>query len=127
MRIYLCGPINACTDEECKDWREEVKRQHPDCIDPMVRDYRGREKECFREIVELDKLDVAMADVILVNYIKPSIGTAMEVLFAWMLHKPIVLWCAPETNLSPWLRYHCTAINYGSLDAALRTCKALGA
>jgi uncharacterized PurR-regulated membrane protein YhhQ (DUF165 family) len=20
--IYLCGPINGCTDEECKDWRD---------------------------------------------------------------------------------------------------------
>ena len=23
--VYLCGPINGCTDSECRDWREYVK------------------------------------------------------------------------------------------------------
>lgn len=120
MKVYLCGPINGCTDAECKDWREEIKGRWPDCIDPMVRDYRGREAECFEEIVELDKLDVALADAILVNYVKPSIGTAMEILFAWMLRKPIVLWCEKNAVISPWLRYHCDHIAH-SLDDALRS------
>jgi len=30
MKVYLCGPINGCTDEECKNWRETVKAQLPD-------------------------------------------------------------------------------------------------
>lgn len=116
--VYLCGPINGCTDEECNNWRDAVKEAHQNCIDPMVRDYRGREDECYKEIVELDKIDVAVADIILVNYVKPSVGTSMEVLLAWMLHKPIILWCAPDANLSPWMRYHVTYIVH-SLGGAI--------
>lgn len=72
MKVYLCGPINGCTDQECKDWREAVKARLPETLDPMRRDYRGKETESYREIVELDKRDVEAAGVILVNYDKPS-------------------------------------------------------
>lgn len=118
-KIYLCGPINGCTDEECKDWRERVKTFYPRSIDPMKRDYRGREAESYREIVELDKRDVRRADVVLVNYSKPSVGTSMEVFFAWTIGTPVIVWCASDAVISPWLRYHSIAIVH-SLDEALR-------
>lgn len=123
--IYLCGPINGCTDEECKDWREYVKLLWTagDCLDPMRRDYRGKETTAYREIVELDKIDVAQSDVIFVCYDKPSVGTSMEVLYAWQLGKPVVVVCKPEVNLSPWLRYHCHAIAHSlseGVTAAMR-------
>jgi hypothetical protein len=88
-------------------------------IDPMKRDYRGKEAESYREIVDLDKRDVRTSDVILVNYVKPSVGTSMEVFYAWSIGIPIVLWCAPDASISPWLRYHSTAIVH-SLDEAVR-------
>ena len=92
--IYLCGPINGCTDEEANDWRTAVKASWSgDCLDPKRRDYRGKEAEAFREIVELDKIDVASSDVILVNYDKPSVGTSMEVLYAWQIGKPVIVVC----------------------------------
>lgn len=73
---YLCGPINGCTDAECNDWRSRVKELWPgDTLDPMRRDYRGRETESYREIVELDKIDVMRSDVLIVSYDKPSVGT----------------------------------------------------
>ena len=106
MKVYLCGPINGCTDEECRNWRDAVKAELPLTIDPMRRDYRGKEAECAREIVELDKIDVANADVILVNYDRPSVGTSMEILFAWERGKMIVVVHREGANLSPWLVYH---------------------
>ena len=117
--IYLCGPINGCTDEECRDWREMVKAQWGGaCIDPMVRDYRGREEEAFREIVELDKIDVAAADIVLVNYDKPSVGTSMEIIYAWQLGKLVVAVSPNDAVISPWLRYHCHQIHH-SFERAL--------
>lgn len=88
----------------------------------MRRDYRGREQQNYREIVELDKIDVASSDCILVNYDKPSVGTSMEILFAWQIGKPIILVCQSDTVLSPWLRYHVTAVVY-SFDDAINQCQ----
>lgn len=122
--IYLCGGINGCTDAEANDWRSAAIAAWPGrCINPMARDYRGRETEAFREIVELDKIDVATADVILVNYDKPSVGTSMEVLYAWERGKRIILMCRPDAVISPWLRYHAHHI-VPSLAEALEVAEA---
>jgi nucleoside 2-deoxyribosyltransferase len=122
--IYLCGPINGCTDEQCKDWRAYVTGAWPGrCIDPMVRDYRGREAQAYREIVELDKIDVAEADIILVNYDKPSVGTSMEVLYAWERGKRIIVVCREDAVISSWLRYHATHLAH-SFDEALAIARA---
>lgn len=116
--LYLCGPINGCTDAECNDWRAFVKGLWAgNTLDPMRRDYRGREAESFREIVELDKIDVARADCILVNYDKPSVGTSMEILYAWQLGKPVVVVCKPDAVISPWLKYHSHKIVHSFGDA----------
>lgn len=122
--LYLCGPINGCTDEECKDWRAYVTEAWPGrCIDPMVRDYRGREAEAYREIVELDKIDVAEADIILVNYDKPSVGTSMEIIFAWQLGKRVIVVCREDAIISPWLRYHAHHLCH-SFDDAMTVARA---
>ncbi len=110
IKVYLCGPINGCTDAEARNWREAVKEYFPASIDPMKRDYRGKELTNYREIVDLDKRDVRNSDIVLVNYDKPSVGTSMEVLYAWERGKPIVVWTAPDAKLSPWLIYHSTSI-----------------
>lgn len=130
MKIYLCGPINGCTDAEAMDWRTAVKNsrlymEQAVYVDPMKRDYRGKEAESYREIVDLDKRDVRSVDIVLVNYVKPSVGTAMEVFYAWTLGKPVVLWCAPDAVISPWLRYHSTAIVH-SLETAVEKIREIG-
>lgn len=119
MITYLCGPINGCTDEEAKDWREFIKSRLgvENCLDPMRRDYRGREAECVNEIVELDKIDILQSGIILVNYDKPSVGTSMEVIYAWMHHKTIIVVCKEGTVISPWLKYHSNYIVYSFEDA----------
>lgn len=118
--VYLCGPINGCSDAECKDWRA-FAAETLTCrtYDPMVRDYRGRELEpgIAKEIVEFDKQDVDACDVILVNYVKPSVGTSMEVLYAWERGKQIVVVAAADAVLSPWLIYHSHRIVHSMADA----------
>lgn len=113
MKTYLCGPINGCTDDEAKGWREYAKELLTgQAYDPMVRDYRGRELEpgIAAEIVENDKADIRGCDALLVMYEKPSVGTSMEVLFAHQLGKMIVVVDRSGRPLSPWLSYHATIV-----------------
>jgi nucleoside 2-deoxyribosyltransferase len=116
--IYLCGPINGRTTEDATNWRELVKaRWNGPTLDPMRRDYRGRELEpgVASEIVAGDIEDIQASAAILVFFDKPSVGTAMEVFYAkHVLGKPVVVidaqdaYKGPRSNkpLSPWLIHH---------------------
>jgi nucleoside 2-deoxyribosyltransferase len=111
--IYLCGPINGRTTEDATNWRELVKERWMSgggrCLDPMARDYRGRELEpgIAAEIVAGDIEDIQNSDAILVFFDKPSVGTAMEVFYAkHVLNKPVVVIDASDKPLSPWLQHH---------------------
>jgi hypothetical protein len=118
--VYLCGPINGCTDAECKDWREFAKvNLRVKTLDPLARDYRGREREpgMDKEIVENDKIDIDNSSMLLVNYVKPSVGTSMEVLYAWERSRAILIVCEKGTNLSPWLTYHSHQIVHSMREA----------
>lgn len=123
-RVYLAGPIFGSSDAECRDWRERVKAHWPQCVDPMVRDYRGLEDEAYEDIVENDKADIDTCGTMLVYFSKPSVGTSMEMLYAWERRIKIVLLVNPATKLSPWLRYHATVIVH-TLQEALDALKAL--
>lgn len=108
--VYLGGPINGCTDEEAHGWRDalkpELEKRGFIYLDPMVRDYRGREDEAWREIVEEDKKDIGQADILLMNCPKPSVGTSMEIFLGWRSNKKIIAVVPERASVSPWLRYH---------------------
>ena len=112
MKLYLCGPINGCTDDEAMTWREWFKRQDSyfEFVDPMERDCRGKEADDYREIVELDKRDIRESSFLVVMYTQPSVGTSMEILYAWNLEIPVLVIDESNKPVSPWLRYHATAI-----------------
>jgi hypothetical protein len=120
--VYLCGPINGCSDDEATTWREWFKANVPRVafVDPMVRDYRGKESEEYREIVDLDKRDIRGVDVVVVMYVKPSVGTSMEVFFAWTLGIPVVVIDESGKPLSPWMRYHASAVVASKEEAAAK-------
>jgi len=105
--IYLCGPINGRTDDDARTWREAAKSLWiGECIDPMRRDYRGRELDpgIADEIVSGDIEDIYASDALLVYFDKPSVGTAMEVFLAhYNLGKIVVVLDASDKPLSPWL------------------------
>lgn len=78
-------------------------------LDPMRRDYRGKEDDSVAEIIEGDLLDISHSDIILVNATRPSWGTAMEVRHSFAEKgKVVVTWC--PGSVSPWLRGHSTVI-----------------
>ena len=107
MRVYLAGPIFQCEDSECIHWRQEVKKRLNGfkIIDPMERDYRGVTDENYEKIVEEDKALIDSCDILLVNHLKPSVGTSMEILYAWERGKKILL-ISGNNEISPWLIYH---------------------
>lgn len=107
--IYLCGPIQNRTDEQCVTWRREAALRWPgETLDPLRRDYRGRELENPAALVADDLADLISCDGVLVYFDAPSVGTAMEIFYAkHILHKPIVVIDATEgAPLSPWLVHH---------------------
>lgn len=113
-RMYLCGGINGLNDSAAKDWRADATAQLGDLfeiIDPMRRDYRGKEAQNVAEIVKGDLEDIAACRYILVNAERPSWGTAMEVAFAdaRLSNRVIVAVCSAESP-SPWLVYHVTIV-----------------
>lgn len=141
--VYLAGPINGCTDDEANGWRQGFIDRHNyrcwDCqrqsgqfhqaictvgegyirrvefLDPMRRDYRGKEDESVDEIVELDIKDIDECDVFLAYCWQVSWGTAMEIFYAYNAGKWVIVVIPEGQRISPWLRYHSHQI-FSTLD-----------
>jgi nucleoside 2-deoxyribosyltransferase len=120
--IYLSGPIMDVHLGEARAWRDEAKKLLKPrfrLLDPMRRKFVDRQVDSANEIVEFDLQDVRDADILLVNYNKPSIGTSMEVFYAAHdLGKFVVAFSPFEfKDCSPWMVRYCTKI-LGSLEEA---------
>lgn len=100
--VYLGGPITGLTFDEATDWREQT---------PLPEGWQGlspmRDKEKFRiegplpstfdegsQAVEQDLFDIRVMDVGLWNFLgaeRASIGSCVEIGYAFALAKPIVI------------------------------------
>lgn len=118
--IYLCGGINKLSDSEAKDWREAAKHELSGSyrlLDPMRRDYRGKESESVQAIIDGDIQDINDSDILLVNASRPSWGTAMEIFFAARKGDLLIVTVCPDERPSPWLIGHSTIIEKTFSDA----------
>lgn len=125
--IYLAGPINGRSNDDCHNWREMVKAHWVGfTLDPMARDYRGREEEpgIAEQIVQGDTWDLRQSDGLLAYIDAPSAGTSMEILLMYQMGRPRVLVNDTKRPLSPWLTRHASAV-CGSLPEALQEMKRL--
>lgn len=121
--IYLCGPIMGEVQGEARHWRDEAKRLLGNqfrLLDPMRRDFKDNEVDSANEIVEFDLQDIRDADILLVNYSKASIGTAMEVFYAAHDQGKFVVAFSPFpfADCNPWMVRFCTKILH-SLEEAI--------
>jgi nucleoside 2-deoxyribosyltransferase len=121
-RIYLCGPIMDEHEGHARAWRQKAKELLAHdfvLLDPMRRNFKDREVDSANEIVEFDLQDIRDADIVLVNYNKPSIGTSMEVFYASHDLNKFVVAFSPFSfkDCSPWMVRFCTKI-LPSLEAA---------
>jgi nucleoside 2-deoxyribosyltransferase len=107
--VYLAGPITGCTYQGCTDWRkkaiERLKEFDIEGLDPMrAKSYleafveMGNEYNhplsSARGIMTRDHWDCTRCDIVLVNFIGAktvSIGTVMEVAWAWDNQIPVVM------------------------------------
>ncbi|MGI6456477.1 MAG: nucleoside 2-deoxyribosyltransferase [bacterium] len=106
--IYLCGPIMGEVAGQATEWREKAKellKDHFILLDPMRRNFKDNEVDSANEIVEFDLQDIRDADIVLVNYSKPSVGTAMEVFYAsFTLGKFVIAFSPfPFAECNPWM------------------------
>ena len=107
--------MDAESESSAKDWRTRAKERLAGkfiLLDPLRRNFRDREIDSANEIVEFDLQDVRDADLLLVNYCKPSIGTAMEVFYAGHDLGKFVIAFSPFSfaECSPWMVRFCTKI-----------------
>ena len=113
--IYLSGPIMDEHEGAAREWRESAKKMLGEkfhLLDPMRRKFVDRQVDSANEIVEFDLQDVRDADLLLVNYNRPSIGTSMEVFYAAHDQGKFVVAFSPLEfkDCSPWMAKYCTKI-----------------
>ena len=131
--IFLAGPMRGFSDAKGRKktlgWREDAKRMLSEHF-IVKHAYRGREeKETFPDAkgaVIRDKQDVLEADIIIVNDTIPGasmIGTSMEILFAFLHNKTIIVFGDAHKG-DYWLDYHAT-MRVKDMDEAIRICKDL--
>lgn len=118
--VYLSGPITGLAYEGCTDWRDYARKRLADMdIDGLCpmrgKDYlRGKgeildgmqaviERALSQDaaIVTRDRWDTTRCDFVLVNLLGAkavSIGTVIEIAWADMARKPVVLVMEPSGN-----------------------------
>lgn len=127
--VYLAGGINGLSDSDATDWRTEAKRLLPreiGVLDPMSRDYRGKEDDNVDAIIKGDQADIKLCDAMIAYCPRPSWGTAMEIHWTKVVCKNergyqsclIVAIVPAGVPVSPWLRYHTDAV-VETLEAAV--------
>lgn len=109
--IFLAGPMRGVKREESLGWRIKATKLLENNFN-VVHALRGREeKETFldpRAAVIRDKSDILNCDLVLVNDSVADvsmIGTAMEILFAHEVNKPIIVFGSVHSK-DYWLNYH---------------------
>ena len=117
MKVYLAGPITGESYQSATDWRQLVIEQMPigiTAISPLrgkyylekfkdIKDsYEDIPLSSSRGITTRDRFDVMNCDVLLVNLLGAktvSIGTVMEMAWADILRKPIILVIEDQSNI----------------------------
>lgn len=90
---------------EATRWRNKLKSQFKESVewgDPCDFEVGLKSAE---EVVEMDKNWIRTCDFLVVNMWKIGAGTCMEMFFANMIGKPILL-LTKEEFVGYWLRHH---------------------
>jgi nucleoside 2-deoxyribosyltransferase len=117
--VYLAGPMEDCTKEHMTGWRSYTKNKlsqmEIDSLDPTRRVsfhdelYLGEQhtpvQSVCRRIFKMDMQDIANSTVVLADVRRDSgrgTGTSMELMFAHMKNKIIILWADKDDLIHPF-------------------------
>jgi len=117
--VYLAGPMEDCTERRMTAWRllaaERLKKNDINSLDPTRRVsfhdelYLGEKhkpvQSTCRRIFKMDMQDIANSNVVLADIRRDSgrgTGTAMELMFAHMKNKIIILWAEEDDLIHPF-------------------------
>lgn len=119
--IYLAGPIMNVSDLESSEWRSlasEILSADFRILNPLRRNTSKIPPRSAAEVVVLDKNDILDSEIVLVNLDPISVGTSMEILYAYTNHKYIVSFSKKvKEELSPWTIFHSTRLEHSLEDA----------
>lgn len=118
--VYLAGPIAGCDQGEAKDWREWICDRLPSGIkgvsplrcEPLIGNryelqYEDPRFGVPKAIASKNEFDTRKCDIVLaylpkeLNNRRPSYGTIMEIAWAQMIHKQVIL-----VTDDPYLQRH---------------------
>lgn len=114
-KIYLSGAI-GCYEKSGSDyyktWRKDVDDMFAasidDCFDPTKFYSYNDSSYTEKEVMRYDLKQLKNSDIVLVNLdsIDMSIGTAQEILYAYLLNIPIIGFIEDEesTYIHPWVK-----------------------
>jgi len=118
--VYLAGPMEDCTETHMTGWRQEAAKDLDmagiESLDPTRRvqfhkdmtklnDRATLDQSMCRRIFKMDLQDIAASTVVLADVRRSSgrgTGTSMELMFAHMKNKVIILWTDEEDIPHPF-------------------------
>ena len=139
-QVYLAGPMEDCTVEHMTSWRafagEQMDLAGIKCLDPTRRvsfhDQLGEHLQdvtktmnTCKRIFKQDLHDIASSRVVLADVRRDSgrgTGTSMELMFAHMKNKIIILWANEGDFVHPFYEAMATEKHY-TIEEAVEAVK----
>jgi nucleoside 2-deoxyribosyltransferase len=134
--VYLAGPMEDCSAEHMTGWRETADKtlnfSGIECLDPTRRvsfhDQLGEHLQdvtktmnTCKRIFKQDLQDIANSKIVLADVRRDSgrgTGTSMELMFAHMKNKIIILWANEGDFIHPFYEAMATEKHF-SLEEAV--------
>lgn len=142
--VYLAGPISGLSYGESTDWRKHVASLLPPNILPLSpmrhKEYLLQERviadryeasvlSSATSITCRDRFDVQRCDFVFVNFLgakKVSIGTVIEIAWADLLRKPVIVIMEEENIHEHAMLERMTGFRLETLEKGVETlCKVL--
>jgi len=105
--IYLAGPMHNCNNSQMNNWRQKAKNYFKDYDYVKFLDPVEKEEINMKGAVEGDKEMIKKSTVVIANCWKFSVGTMMEIIYAWENGIPVyVISKKKGIRENWWMIYH---------------------